>query len=61
MEKGQNRQKADCEGYRTAMFTDLRVKTMVKTSAHKGGPISRLATPTPSGHLLGTPQTPQGH
>ena len=46
-----------CEGYRTAVFTDLRVKT----SAHKGGPISRPATPTPPGHLLGTPWAPQDH
>ena len=47
----------NCEGYRTAVFTVLRVKT----SAHKGGPISRPATPTPSGHLLGTPWAPQDH
>ena len=39
-----------CEGYCTAMFTILRVKT----SAHKGGPISRPATPNPSRHLMGT-------
>ena len=43
-----------CEGYYTAVFTVLRVKTMVKTSAPKGGPILRPSTPTPSGHLLGT-------
>ena len=46
-----------CEGYRTAVFTILRVKT----SAHNGGPISRQATPTTSRHLLGTPWSPQGH
>ena len=47
----------NCEGYRTAVFTDLRVKT----KAHKEGPTSRLATPTPPGHLLGTPWAPQDH
>ena len=38
-----------------AVFTVLRVMT----SAHKGGPISRPATPTPAGQLLGTPRAPQ--
>ena len=44
-----------CEGYRTAMFTVLRVEA----SAHKGGPISRPAIPAPPGHL--DPTGPQGH